>query len=831
MSKPRKAERTPRRRRPGNAPSDIFPAPSVSSGGVQAPAEAKSFSGFKWLLILGSWAGFSLVTLTFPNYSWMSPLVAKAVPFHQSLNASMVLFLGMVFSAALFREGKSEGDFSKGASFFWLSASLGMTGFLCLHEAGRPMGSFSIDTAFAISHVRHTVDLSNYHSILRMFYGICPLWEYPAIALSRLIPGAPSILIQRLTNVLLEVGGVFVLYFAGKELGGRRLGIFAAALAAVSKALLVKVVTGYGTSGMFLAMGLAIVCTLRLFEHQEVSDFVKWGLAVGFLAFSGPYFQPLLLFFVFFVFGMLLVQNKTRLPGLAAWSSLAFLLVFFLYCSNAFSSPNWVDRLLALMGPGPAKVLLVLFLLGTLYRAVKDSRKREGSPWPGWVIGAWCSALLASPFLTDPVFLTRIKQFSLASNSGFLSRAYLSASFQRMSDTFQYLFWAGGDRADMGLPADSYFSYPEVILIALGLAFFLGKPKVKVFFLVLAAGVGASVHFFASETHSARLMACPPAFLLLGAYGLNEIWAGSISFAAKRANSVLLSLLLLGFWFWAAEGVYDRVYRQWVDKPTGIMAVRDQAFRDVDKGYQVYLAPEYSDGDLSVLYEGHPVHLLHRNNLVTLGTDENPSDVVILLGFDRAENDTLKKAFPSAQWSLVHNSDPGSSASANRCQIAFSDLSGVRQKIFDVKKVPPPYWRRLFSSTQTGLNFAFLSWEDRTTNAFDKVSPEVYLDWLGVRYEGAIQVAKGGGYEFHCKADNRTRLLVDGKMVFDLRFYRNGLYWAPGENVEKTLELAAGSHRVEVTTCFQRSTLPPEITLQLKGGGGLGESLWKSFDF
>jgi hypothetical protein len=835
MPKPKKTGTKRKKRKPLVRASTPIAASDLSSPPPKPTGEGQAFAAapFKLYLLIGFWAAFSLVTLTFPNYRWMLPEFAKTIPFQQSLGASLILFLGLCFSASLFRDQVAGEDYSKGTAFFWLVASLGMAAFLCFHEAGNPMGNFSIDTGFAISLVRHSVDLSNHHSLFKMFYGICPIWDYSAMALSFLFPQAPSILIQRMTNGLLDLGAIYVLYLAGKEIGGRRMGVLTALLAAVSKALLVKIVTGYGTSGMTLAMGLAILLTLRLLERQGISDFIKWGLAVGFLAFCGPYFQPLLLFFVAFTFALLFFQKKGDPPGPLAWFSLAGIMVFFLYCSNAFSSPNWVDRLLTALGPVLAEILLGLFLALVFFQTVKAFRGEKSSRWTGWTAGAWCCAILAAPFLTDPIFLSRIKQFSLASNSGFLSMPYLSASFQRMFATFQYLFWAGGDRSDMSLAGDSYFGYPEVILIVLGLAFFLGRPSLKVFFLVLAAGVGASVHFFAAETHSARLMASTSPFLLLGAYGLNELLIRLTPLTSKRAYSLFLSLLLIGFWLWAAQGTFDRVYKQWADKPIGLMAVRNQAIQDVDKGFQVYLAPEYSDGDLSVLYEGHPVHLLHRNNPVTAGLDENPADVVVFMGMNQAERQGFEKAFPGALWSEVHNSDqdPGRSATAMRCQILFRDLSDPRQKIFSVLRISPPYWRRFFSATQAGLTFAFLSWEDRTHNVFDPVSPEVYMDWIGVRYRGLIHMAQAGEYEFHCKAVNRTQLLIDGKEVFDLHFYRNGLYWAPGKEADKVLTLGAGEHSIEVTTAFQRTTLPPDITLHLKGKPGLGQSLWSSFDF
>jgi hypothetical protein len=385
----------------------------------------------------------------------------------------------------------------------------------------------------------------------------------------------------------------------------------------------------------------------------------------------------------------------------------------------------------------------------------------------------------------------------------------------------------------MAMAADAFFSYPEVILIALGLAFCLGRPNTKIIFLVLAAAAGAAPHFVSSETHSGRLIACPPPFLLVGAYGLNELLSFFFHSNPRKGFRFFTWVLLLGFWFWSAQGVFSRVYSQWALKPVRLTAVRNQAIEDVSQGYQVYLPSGFSDGDLSVLYEGHSVHLLHQFNVIAVGSDEKFPGVVIFTAFGSPEKQALEKSFPGAKWSEVHNSDqdPARSATALRCQIGPRDISSPNQKLFRVQRVVFPYWRRIYSTTNAGLGFGFLNWDDKTPHVNDPISPEVYIDYAGVRYEGVIHLAKSGEYTLRCKTINRTQVLIDQKKIFNLYFFRTGNYMAPGADAQKTLALAAGDHRVVVTTCFQRTYGPPDISLFLKENGGPGRSLWSFFDF
>lgn len=776
------------------------------------------------------WVLFCAVTLTFPNFSWLFPGLADHLPFQGSLGASLVLFMGMVWALRTLPEAAPEGDLSSLAARSWLCLFVGVGAFLRLHHASQPASGYSIDCASDITLVRQVVDLSNFQGSFSAINDLLPLWLTTGYTLWHLLPDASSLFIQRLTNTVLDLAAIWAFYLAGKEMAGRRMGVFAAALAAISKPLLVLLVTGWCTSSFTLGMPLVLLFTFRLMKKTDLRHFLYWGASIGFLGYTFIYFQPFIPFFIFTTLAWLFWQKRREgnwpKPGLLVVATSVALLVYFLYYLNAFSDHSWISAVVTFQGGWVPLLMLGLLLSGlALFLPGKSSQK---NPWSGWIVGAWMAALLAYPFTTNAALIQRIKQHALVGGGGFLNGPYLLAAFQRLGGSFEKLFWMGGDRSDMSLPGDAFFSYPEVILIALGLAFCLARPNLKRSLILLTATVGLLLHAVATETHSLRLLGCPTPLLLMGALGLD----GLLDLFAQSQPAPLLRKAVLVFlpifWVWGVFGIFSRVYTQWADKPLGLTVAREQAIKDIAMGYQVYLAPNLADGQLTVLYEGHSVHLWHNHNLIFLGPDEKGPDVVVLMKADDDFKKAMVKAFPDASWSELHNSDvdPAKSVADYRCQIPFAALSKPGQELLGVKRVSPPFWRREYSNALCGFDFGFLTWDDKTANVDDPPSPEVNLDYVGVRYKATIHLDQAGEYEITCKAENRTRVILDHHKLFDLSFFRTANYMSPPADEKKTLDLSAGDHEVEMTTCFQRSHAAPELSLQLKGSPGMGKPLW-----
>ncbi len=830
MSPARKGTKSRKKRTPGDE-IPVYPPPAP----VEAAPVPKPSMVF-WLIIL--WLGFCGVTLTFHNFKWLAPFLASRIPFQESLVASLVLFAAMTVIIRFLPRVQKEWDFSPSLSRPLLLICFVFGAFLRMVDVGTPPGGYSIDTSFYIAHVQHMVDLHNFQGAFIHAWGLLPVWPFTAFSFWQIFPDAPPLVIQRAASAVIDLAALGVLYLAGKEMGGRRLGILVAALASVSKPLLVLIVSGYGVSPMTLGISLVLLTTLKIMGRGSLAGFLWWGVSLGFFAYTVITFQPFIPFFIFSTFFWIYLKGgngpEGRNPGVLPWGTFLVLLVYYLHCLNAFSGSHWISRFGDFAGTWILYIAVAFLVLCVFFFSNRLFSGTGKFSWEGWMVGAWLGTVLSFSSMTNEVMMSRIREHALVKGEGFLSASYMGEALHRAAASFLKLFWVGGDRTDMSIPGDAYFSYPEVILIALGLAFFLAKPNLKIFFLILTAGLGVVIHFVASETHSLRLIGCPPAFLLLGAFGLNELLKLIFSTNGSRSMRATSFMILVAFWVWSGNGIFSRVYEQWSRKSIGAVALRQQATADVGRGYRVYFSPNFADGDLSVLYEGRSVHLLHLSNVIALGPGEKIPDAVVFVGSDSPEKLLLEKGFPKARWSEVHNSDidPAKSCVALRCQIAPEDLLGKNQKLFVSHLITGPFWERSYTSTNSGLGFGFLNWEDKTDNINDPVSQEVYLDYAGVRYQGVIHLRQGGFYQFHCKAINRTEVFIDGKRVFNLYFFRTGLNMAGPAEVTKTMSLGAGEHQVKVTTCFQRSAAPPGLTLLLKGNSGEQErSLWSSFVF
>ena len=206
----------------------------------------------------------------------------------------------------------------------------------------KPIGQYTADCAFFIQILRRLKDLGNYGSGFVFDYGLLPLWPYTGSLLWHLMPFASGLEIQRLTGAFFDWGIIIFIYLAGKEIAGRRVGLLAAALAAVCKPLLFKVVSGYPSNVLAFGVTIVIWLTIRLERKNTILDYVIWGASVGFLAYTTAPFEPFVPFFIFIGLGLTWWNNRKvmKFKGvpILVWISLAVFLIYFLCCNNAF--PN-----------------------------------------------------------------------------------------------------------------------------------------------------------------------------------------------------------------------------------------------------------------------------------------------------------------------------------------------------------------------------------------------------------------------------------------------------------------------------------------------------------
>jgi hypothetical protein len=304
---------------------------------------------------------------------------------------------------------------------------------------------------------------------------------------------------------------------------------------------------------------------------------------------------------------------------------------------------------------------------------------------------------------------------------------------------------------------------------------------------------------------------------------------------------------LVVFWFWSAQSTVARTYDQWSEKFFNQnMEIRKLALEDMAQGDRIYFI-EGMEEVTAEIYEGHPIYRLWDHNVIYLGPGEKPPRNVVI--FVRTEfksmQDKISLAFPQVQWTPIWMpgyQSPTDQPFAWSCSIPYDSIAGQMPKIslgesnapilpfFETRNIGTPFWSRVFSPVNKGMTFAYIVYQDKTINANDPVPALVNLDQQGAKYQGVVHVTQDGKYDVSWNLDGRTIFRIDDKKVIDESFFTTTNLVDPPSKGQTSVFLTAGDHPVEVDTCFQRSRVPPDITLQRRGTQGNGQSLWNGFN-
>jgi uncharacterized membrane protein len=838
-----------------NFPSVRFPWARKFFDGVQKIIDLPSH----WkgpLLLLLTWVAFSLGIMTFPSFTWLYPNI-RFWPFQQSFGMLLIFWVGMIVSFRLLPKENSQTDISPSTARFWFWAAIILAAFLRFYHFPSTIGAYWDDQAMEVMDVRYAHDFGNFTNFFIIPNGARePLYSYFMYFLWMLLPNATSMVIQRLAGGLLDLMTVITVYYLGKELVNRRMGVLAVMLAAVSQALVVKSMAGFRIFTMGLGMALALLFFFRVARKPTLANFLLWGAAVAFGAYTYGTFHPVVVFFVFWAwiwvwFQQRGVKNQDRTVLVISWTSTLLLAVYFLYVNNVLPHGLWFVRILDVTNSLLPCLLLGLFFVFVYKAFPKTALDNKNSMWLNWTAGSWLCAILSFPMMANTEILSRM-QSSILPSANATGVSFWGMVQELMRVLFYLLFLGGGDRSDLMRPGDSIFGFTEVALIALGLAWAVARPNWTKIVLVLSAIVGFAPFILTRGPHSGRASACIVPFLLLGALGLEGFLAGLSQVFKRRLIMGMAYILLLVLGGWTAWGtftsVYDRWWGQYGSKHT---LTQKLGLQDMAQGDRVYVSTTMTGRTAQVLFENHPAYYMNPGtNIIYVGPDEKVPNVVVYLEPDSADvKDQLHNLFPTAQWTDLHFVFEPNMVPAMRCFIPLADLYAAHPEQFDapatlgpappalpqtlllVHRVTGPYWERQYSPSINGFTFGVLDWEDKVSNATDPTYKPFDISGYVVKYRGVIHVNAGGKYDITMKTPNRTIVRVDNRKIFDLKYFNDQLYFEPPRDEKTGLYLEAGDHPVEVITCDQRSAAIPDIVLQRRGSPGAGQSLWSTYNF
>ncbi len=825
-----------------------------------------------FILIL---ACFSIVLLEFPGFSWMVPSKSP-ISINEPYWLLLALWVGLVISFKIVPERLSNEDISPGLSRLILFTALGLGVFLPLYRGFSAMGPYGEYEAGEILDVRKMADLGDFSNSFIFSQGNRePFFGYFSLFVWKLFPWLTSLMTQRIAGVALDFITLWVVYLIGRELVNRRVGIWAVALAAVSKPLIMRTLQGMSIQSITLGVALSLLFFLRLIRNPNRKNFIFWGLALSFGMYTYTPYSVFIPFFIFLALGWVWVrENKAGLMNQSSkyLLSISAVLIFgyFLYVNAAFPENNWISYLNDMVFCSSSAILLAIYWTLVLFAAVKTQDWAKTETWFSWITVSWLCVVLTFPIMANESIMGTVRAV-LIDPKGFLSWSYLQRAGIQSISALQMLFFTGNDRLNMFIPNDSLFGYSEVVLIAVGLAYAVAKLNWQKALLLAMAIIGFSPYVLTQGAHSGRLLGCVLPLLILGALGLEGFWLRISRISLGKWGITGFCLLLVGFWAWTTQEDVARIYDQWFSKfQSKYSRVERQAGQEITQGKRVYLSSALDGPIAAAIYEGHPPLLLHSSN--TLFQDakvSKPVEILVYLDMgDTVMKDRIQREYPNTLFSQVKNPDPNSGEGpvAWRCLIPSGDILAANEKynrelerytkkqtsrplrfggilspapvspLFETRSISMPYWERRFSPGYDGLGFGILDGEDWSANAHDPLPSEINSEGEVVRLEGAIHIKQGNRYDITLKADGRTKVWIDGRIIWDVFFtrynkYPDGYMISPAKTLDKTIRLETGDHRVEIVTCFQSSRSLPEILFRKENVPvGKETSIWSSFD-
>ncbi len=824
-----------------------FSGRNSAKGSLGGALSALTTMEFKERLIWVLWLALGLVTLTVRSDLYGFVTEKPQWLGWAQLWMQFALFLALIGAIrSVETPKKASTDLSSSAARIWFGIIFALAIVMLTYKVGSPEGCYGSDESVGIIMTRWMRDYQNYMQGYYLNYWTKPFFTYLTLFLWHWMPNATDVFIARLTAIVNDLGTVWLLYLCGKELGGRRTGLWTAALGAVSKPLMELTVMSTGVVSAPFALLLSILFALRLFKKTDIKHYLQFGLALGLNVYMTDYTRLETIFLIGVVFVWTLWQKKNRVwAGPMSWVILTNILALAVYCfymTFGFNQTLMINQWF-MQYPIPCFVaLLAIFLALVGTRAVLGPQAPSVKKNQGWfaaLLGLWICVFLDYPFISG--CWTHVSE-TLKWNGTGLAQV-LSDLIGRLYLSVQILFYWGGRPFNMGLEGDSFFSFGEVMVIFLGLAYFFAKPSWSKFFIFLTVLVGILPHVLLTATHNVRLMDSVGPFLLLAAMGLNDLWVMMTASSARRWVGGLVLAVLIGFWGWSAWTTYSRVYFDWFDRTiTFDTGAQMLAAESQKAGDRVYFCDNAIDGESLILCEGLSAHRICPVNVIYLKPGEKPQDVVIIVhDFLSKESQAMaadiKRYFPGVAWQRKYDN--------NYCVIPSQALLRPEQKMFMLRNEPASGWKREYALNDAGISFDIVEYEDRAAHVDDpfllydgKRNQELIRQKLEViRYLATLHIAKEGDYVVHYQGENRSWLKLDGHKIVDLVFFELDnadhipVYLGSAKEGDVKVHLTQGDHPVEVVMNYQRSLKSPEFWLRPAGTPAPGVSLWKSLDF
>jgi len=510
------------------------------------------------------WFSFSALMMFLPRYdSKFSFLKVESV--HVPALIFLFLWTGMALAFRSLPLNEWTVEISSRTSRIWLGFLLVMGALLRLYHTGSFMGTYDesyLSNWTLLQSIAPKALEQNTFNLLTTPWD--PFYNFFTAVIIRFFPNEPIVWLQRLTLTAFDLATIWILYLLGKEMAGRRVGLFAAAIAVVSQGLLSRVVFGTGAINNPLILALVLLFLLRMIKKPNLRHFFQWGIATSLIVYSFSYFPAFTLFIIFGVLIWIYLAcgkfTKIGLPVtlLVMVTSLLAWFVFVVtnhYCSNdnlIVHLLNCSDSLI------PCVVIAAIFVLSVFFiprMAIGSQDER----WLGWLSGTWLCLIFSYPILIQDTALAQRNYYFWRGLWAF-NPSYLSKVYSRLGDVFDKFFVSVDGSSSGTLNGDPYLGYWEAILVFLGLAYCIARLDWKKATLLFTACLGVSAYLFSGEAVGGRFLNCLVPLYVISGLGLDALLRNIHSDFNNRVFLFFVWVLLLSCFAWAVQGVMFRIY-------------------------------------------------------------------------------------------------------------------------------------------------------------------------------------------------------------------------------------------------------------------------------
>lgn len=785
-----------------------------------SPKGKRPALGLDLLAYLGMGLAVAAVGLfTLPNYRQLLP-AGYPLGHLPTFSLLVAAFVGMVFLWRRVPEtGIDNWDISSRTAriFFWGFMIFGAC--MRMYRPDQPTGFFWDDHYIITADIRNTLDYNERPFLFPSGWRE-PFFPYLcAFFWATVIPKAGGVFAVRFGSTVIDLIALWVFYLLGKEIGGRRMGLFLLAFGAVSKTMIEVSMEGNGCDTTILACALSLLFFLRAVKKPDLRHFALWGLALGLGAFTYVPFRvwvPMILtFMVLFVFYDR-KERKWDWTRLVLGPGLWVVWIFMFFYQNSFlSAENPLVHFLT----GPFFLVPLAGLLGTAYVLAfrKETAKGKApSKVIGWATGAVVTALVMSPFYLNPHYSSHTSDISVFSKYFTTSR---EEGWRHLWENFPFgfrLMWGVVDHVSR-LPAigDSVFDFHVTLFALVGAAYFIARPTwLKGLFVTLF--VGSYVPFVLSNgPHTFRLMGNILPFTVVAVWGAYRLYLAILQSGNPVQRNRIAAALFLLFFAWEGYKNFGLVW-YWMGQKGTDSVIGDQAEKEIPeyRPYMIRHHPGFYTSAIDILCDNHEIYRMNSTNAVDLAPGEKRKGLAIMVaGEDKLNQQLVERAFPGLPWKerSIYWQPAGETPFLKWMEVPFDHIPKGETGLFHFREASAGSWRRRCYG-HYGMGRGLILYEDRVSHWNEVQPPADCVDWNNsMRVEGDWTVKTGGDYRFTFHTANVLWFFLDGKKVMSVP-PRASL-----DPVTYKTSLTPGVHHVELVTSFTWEHKVPVLSVLAPG--------------